>query len=90
MANQKSAVRAFCAEAWPEDYKMQEFCIKEQTESAVELDALFRRYPEESEPARIIGRCVYQWTKRDERTDYKMAVFCANEQLQAYERLQRQ
>lgn len=81
-------VKEYCAEDWPNDYSMQEFCVDQQTEAALKLKAVIERYQgaPNSPEYRALGKCVEDWEKGTSY-DFTMVEFCWNQQVEAMNRL---
>jgi hypothetical protein len=72
-----------CAEEWPNDFKMRNYCQKQQQEGISILD---RGMPNGIQPDafRIIrGKCASEWPR-----DFKMRAYCESQQYEAYRALQ--
>ena len=92
--------REYCAGKWPNDYKMQEYCIKKQFEASLETNKLHDRYgiaklndngtvnlypaPAGGEYRTIYINCVMKW-----KPDRTMVLHCFEEQIGAYERVKK-
>ena len=89
MASSASAnddVDRWCAEKWPSNYSQQQYCRDQQTEAILEMSDLRNIYYDGSEEWRIVIRCVSKWTQRGS-IDWRMSMYCANRELDAYEGL---
>ena len=73
-------IQRMCTASWPADERMQEYCVKNQTESLVTLNQMLQQYPAGSAERKIIQSCSAVW-KKGEIYDYRMTVFCVNNQL---------
>lgn len=73
-------IQRMCIASWPADERMQEYCVKNQTESLVTLNQMLQQYPAGSAERKIIQSCSAVW-KKGEIYDYRMTVFCVNNQL---------
>ena len=73
-------IERMCTASWPADQRMQEYCIKNQTESLATLNQMLQQYPAGSPERKIIQSCSAVW-KKGEIYDYRMTVFCVNNQL---------
>jgi len=81
-----SDIRSLCEEEWPDEFSMQEFCIKEETAS----HAAVQRARSSSIDAHPIGtkifkKCLREWT--GELTEWSMVEFCLEEEVGSYNRL---
>jgi hypothetical protein len=68
-------IGAKCAADWPDDYRMQEYCVKTQRESSDALDA---RSMTGSREQGIRAKCQKDWSD-----DYKMRNYCEEQQLKS-------
>lgn len=73
-------IQRMCIASWPADQRMQEYCVKNQTESLATLNQMLQQYPAGSPERKIIQSCSAVW-KKGEIYDYRMTVFCVNNQL---------
>lgn len=77
-------IKAFCANRWDDDFKMQVHCIEDQSIAAYtmwQLDDQFRKDPMH---VRIYKFCLRRW--KDEASggyDWKMVSYCYGEQSKA-------
>ena len=88
-AGAPDGVRENCAEDWPDDYTMQEFCISQQVEAAQRMVPVVERYggsDNDSPEARALKKCANDWQKGD-GFDFTMVEFCWKQQSEALERL---
>lgn len=79
----QQTVKSKCQEEWPTDYRMQEYCVKQQTEA---VSALGKSNPSDVGLAafRIIrGKCAEEWPR-----DFKMRAYCERQQVEGYRALQ--
>lgn len=80
----RSEIRANCEAEWPGDYRMQEYCIKNQVEA---LQAIAPLADSSSSIERdIVGKCAVEWRKPI-GFDYRMIKYCYEKQIEAYRRL---
>lgn len=75
-----------CARQWPDDFRMQEHCLKLAAQGMVELKAVHDEFGTKLEKA--LEECVELWTE-DRLPDWRMIGYCAKQQADAYERLRR-
>lgn len=90
---EETGTQGFCANEWPNDFKMQKYCQGQQNQGNQELFALARSYdllkdgklsvsPSGSAIERIFYKCMSEWQKRQFKTyDYKMVVYCIKQQI---------
>lgn len=76
-----------CAIEWPGDYKMQEYCIKQQGAAAIELGHIIDQNPNDQVFNGIIQKCGSEWPGKATDFDYKMMLYCVKQQSSAYNRL---
>lgn len=68
-------IRAKCRADWPNDYRMQGFCVGRQVEALRQLDAAIDAPA--SDAATIRLKCASDWPD-----DFRMRVFCQQQQVQ--------
>ena len=68
-------IEQMCASTWPADQRMQEYCVKNQTEALNKLSQMNRMYPAGSREKQTIQNCSSLW-KKGNTYDYRMVVFC--------------
>ncbi|RVD64210.1 hypothetical protein [Mesorhizobium sp. M7A.F.Ca.ET.027.03.2.1] len=79
-----SEIRTNCAAEWQGDYRMQEYCINQQTEALQAMKPVAdSATPVERE---ILGKCANEWRK-PVGFDYRMVKYCYEKQIEAYRRL---
>ncbi len=76
--------RQHCSAEWPADFRMQEYCLKQQAEGMIEFKAVSDQYGKAIE--KTLETCTEQWTK-DRIPDWRMIGYCAKQQAEAYARL---
>jgi hypothetical protein len=74
-------IKEWCGSRWAADYKMQEHCIKAQTESRAELGELLERNPRGTPGNDAILDCTATWTDPTGAYNYKMILFCAKNKI---------
>jgi hypothetical protein len=79
--NWRETARSKCQEEWPTDYRMQQYCIEQQTtgaaalgEAPADIDATALNV--------IRGKCAEEWPR-----DFKMRTYCQNQQFDGYRAL---
>ncbi len=73
-------IAQMCASTWPADQRMQEYCVKNQTEALSKLNQMMRTYPAGSRERQTIQNCSSLW-KKGNTYDYRMVVFCVDNVL---------
>jgi hypothetical protein len=73
-------IEQMCASTWPADQRMQEYCVKNQTEALNKLSQMNRMYPAGSREKQTIQNCSSLW-KKGNTYDYRMVVFCVENVL---------
>ena len=74
-AKPDNKIEQMCASTWPADQRMQEYCVKNQTEALSKLAQMTRTYPQGSKQMQTIQSCSALW-KKGNTYDYRMVVFC--------------
>lgn len=73
-----------CAREWPDDFQMQQHCLKEQAAGMLQFKAVSDELGKPIEKA--LEKCTEAWTK-DRLPDWQMIGHCAVEQATAYRAL---
>ena len=74
-------IKEWCGSLWATNFKMQEHCVKQQTESREELARLLNRYPRGTAGNDVILDCSATWTDQSGAYNYKMIVFCVKNKI---------
>ena len=78
----KQVAQAKCAQEWPSDYRMRNYCVKQQTEGTYALDR-GRPSDVDSTAFRVIrGKCAEEWPR-----DFRMRAYCESQQVEGYRAL---
>jgi hypothetical protein len=80
-------MRTFCAKEWPNDFRMQEYCIKQQIDGWRRVGSMIDRAPAGLKTA--YGQCAidWRWGKGDNEYDWRMVAYCMEKQRDAYTRV---
>ena len=82
-------IRANCAAEWADDFVMQDYCIKQQVEALITFNEDFYDLARENAViGGIVGRCAVEWPGKVAGFDYVMVLYCVQQQVEAYNRLQ--
>lgn len=73
-------IAQMCASTWPSDPRMQDYCVKNQTEALSKLNQMNRKYAQGSRERQTIQNCSALW-KKGNTYDYRMIVFCVENVL---------
>jgi hypothetical protein len=73
-------IAQMCASTWPADQRMQDYCVKNQTEALIKLNQMNRKYAPGSRERQTIQNCSSLW-KKGNTYDYRMVVFCVENVL---------
>jgi len=73
-------IAQMCASTWPADQRMQDYCVKNQTEALMKLNQMNRKYAPGSRERQTIQNCSSLW-KKGNTYDYRMVVFCVENVL---------
>jgi len=96
-----AGIREFCANKWPNDYSMREYCENEQGKANRKLFDIARKKglvkndrlsvsPKGGDHEKIIIRCMNKWEKsRFQTYDFTMVVYCIEQQFEAYDKTTR-
>lgn len=76
--------RQHCRTEWPNDFRMQEHCLKGQAAGMVQFKAVSDEIGKPLEKA--LETCTEEWTK-DHIPDWRMIGYCATKQADAYRAL---
>ena len=77
-----SKIREKSKTEWPEDFSMQEYYIKEQTNAYLAVNSLKNENKNDKTISSIIEKAIKEYPK-----DYEMQLYTANEQIASYKRL---
>lgn len=80
-------IKKNCSAEWPSDYRMQKYCRKKQHAALMKLTGYAEKWPKGSEEMAIIGRCMVDWPGKAGGTDFRMAAYCTDKQIEAYNEL---
>ncbi len=95
-SNNTPGISAFCANKWIDDFKMREYCENQQIEANKKLFYLAEEKglvkndklsvsPKGNDFEKIILRCMNKWREANLNTfDFKMVVYCIENQFEAY------
>lgn len=76
-------IKNHCQKEWPDDFKMQAYCIKQQKNAVNVLE----QGPPDDVPEgvfdKIRSKCDREW-----HGDYKMRAYCEKQQIEAWRALQ--
>ena len=73
-------IKQMCASTWPSDPRMQDYCVKNQTDALRKLNQMNRTYRPGSRESQTIQNCSALW-KKGNAYDYRMIVFCVENVL---------
>lgn len=71
----ENKIQQMCASTWPADQRMQDYCIKNQTEALSKLSKMTSMYAQGSRERQVMQSCSSTW-KKGNTYDYRMVVFC--------------
>jgi hypothetical protein len=79
-------IRSLCEKEWPDEFSMQEFCIKEETASHRALERV-KSNVVDGHPVgqKIFRKCLREWS--DDLTEWSMVKYCVDEEIGSYNRL---
>ena len=91
--NSNSGIEGFCADKWPNDYRMRAYCQEQQIEGNQELfsiaksaglvkDGSLSTSPQGGKVERIINHCMRKWKVEKFKTyDFRMVTYCIKQQM---------
>lgn len=79
-ATSKNKIELMCASNWPEDQRMQDYCVKNQSKAMTKVSEMIQMYPQGTKERNIIQGCSNVWKKGD-MYDYRMTLYCIENQL---------
>lgn len=82
--NVAADVRHSCSAEWPGDYRMQEYCIKQQNEAAAYMRPIISSAVGVEQ--QIVRKCASEWSTPS-GFNYRMVKYCYEQQMGAYRRL---
>ena len=74
-------INEWCGAKWANNYQMQEHCIQTQTEARAKLTNMLQMNPPRTPGRKVILDCSSLWKDRSGSHNYRMIVFCAQNQL---------
>ena len=74
-------INEWCGAKWANNYKMQEHCVQTQTEAQTKLTYMIRMNPLGTPGRKAILDCSSLWKDKSGSQNYRMIVFCAQNQL---------
>lgn len=80
-------VKSACAEKWPGNYRMQEYCIDTDLDAAIWLAETSEGLADDHVVVRIMLRCMDDWEDSAGRLNYRMVRYCTETQAESYRRL---
>jgi hypothetical protein len=80
-ASSTDFVNEWCVSRWVNNIQMQEYCVATQTEARGKLAHMLEMNPNGSPGRNIISKCTQIWTDRNGSYNYRMIVFCAENQI---------
>jgi hypothetical protein len=91
MTEFKAGIREKCEKEWPDDYRMQAYCIKQQDEALGKFLGRNTAIYGTEKLKKLRTRCLAEWstpaTRRDGSdrfiVDFRMANYCEEQQLKA-------
>jgi hypothetical protein len=85
-ADEAAGIRGYCEKQWPDEFSMQEYCIKEETKS---YSSLRRKNfaADDAHPvaSRIFKKCLKEWT--EDQVEWSTVEYCVDEEVDSYNRL---
>lgn len=78
----RSIAETKCRDEWPTDFRMQQHCLKQQTEGARTLDAGPATGVDAAAFRIIRGKCSEEWPR-----DFRMRAHCEKQQTEGYRAL---
>lgn len=83
-----ASAKAICAADYPGDFVMQDFCRKAFADGVIKVGRAGQRHPGEREISAALVQCIADY-QRGEWVEWILAGFCAEAQVDAWERLNR-
>lgn len=77
-------IEVFCARKWHDNFDLQVFCVKKQSEAYRSVGGLQGYFDEGSEEQNIIESCVNKWSDPIDGTNWQMAEHCSQKEVAAY------
>ena len=99
-SGKNTGIEGYCANKWPDDYQMREYCAKQQINANQELFSIaeskglikngtLSTSPSGGDYEKIVNRCMNKWKNRQFKTyDFTMVVYCIKQQFSAYKRME--
>jgi len=74
-------INQWCGAKWANNYKMQEHCVQTQTKAKAKLTNMLQMNPAGTAGRKVIMECSSLWKDKSGSHNYRMIVFCAQNQL---------
>jgi hypothetical protein len=81
-------IDASCADKWPQDYEMQNFCYQSNVKARNEAQA-YDLTTGPPELTMIWAQCSMKWSDSKDRVNWEMMNFCMEKQTQALREIQK-
>ena len=82
-SNEMTPVRRLCLDKWPGNYRMQEYCLNQQSEAKSKLELLLGPPPIQKHILdSILIQCLTKWDE-----NWRMVHYCTAQQIEAYQRV---
>lgn len=82
----EDGIAAHCAAEWPNDFAVQEFCVKQQTKGHEQFTAATAALEPDSPLQPAAEKCLDDW-QNEHGHDWAVVNFCFEQQVKAFERL---
>ena len=88
-ASEAQEIKTHCISEWAKDYRMQEFCIKQQTEAlnSIQSESIKIQNSNNEIATEILETCKKEWASQYAGLDWRMVRYCYKNQYAAYKRL---
>lgn len=80
-ASSADSINEWCISRWANNIQMQEYCVATQTEARAKLGNMLQMNPKGTPGSAVIAKCTQIWTDRSGAYNYRMIVFCAENQI---------
>ena len=84
MKSVPALMRQHCSAEWPDDFQMQDYCLKQQVEGMAQFKAASESVGRPLD--RALERCVSEWTKAGV-PNWQMIGYCSKQQAESYRKL---
>lgn len=80
-ASSADIINEWCVSRWTNNLQMQQYCVATQTEARAKLGKMLEMNPKGTPDSKVIAKCTKIWTDQTGSYNYRMIVFCSENQI---------